>query len=157
MKALKIMMELSTGINFDAGSMLIGLELHGNRGPEYNFLVIQQVVYCFPLYLHADMKTREAWYLTPLFLRLCASSTCASLFLERLTCAGVKQGVKGLQWEGHTSNSKYVSSMHPSPSSWQLIRTHTARTATAHEGMCLCHYMLKFICRDLLLNKAQLC
>lgn len=61
MKALKIMMELSTGINFDAGSMLIGLELHGNRGPEYNFLVIQQeAVYCFPLYLDADMKTREA-------------------------------------------------------------------------------------------------
>ncbi len=30
-----MMMEPSTGINFDAGSMLIGLELHGNGAARY--------------------------------------------------------------------------------------------------------------------------
>lgn len=35
MKALEMMMEPSTRINFDAGNMLIGLELHGNWAPEY--------------------------------------------------------------------------------------------------------------------------
>lgn len=35
MKALEMMMEPSTGINFDAGNMLIGLELHGNWATEY--------------------------------------------------------------------------------------------------------------------------
>lgn len=59
-------MELSTGINFDAGRMLIGLELHGNGGPEYNLHVIQQeVVCCFFLYPHTHRRHEEHGILHP--------------------------------------------------------------------------------------------
>ena len=51
--------------------------------------------------------------------------TCAPLFLGCLPGGRVKQGAKGLRREGHSSNSKYVSTMHPSPSRRQLRHTHT--------------------------------
>lgn len=48
------------------------------------------------------------------------TSTCAPLFLGWVPCGEVKQGARGLLDEGHSSNSKYVSNVHPSVSGWQL-------------------------------------
>lgn len=67
---------------------------------------------------HKAMMSR---YTVQLCLCLCVR-TCTPLFLGCLRCSKVNQGAKGLQWEGHSLNSKYVSTTHPSSSVWQLTR-----------------------------------
>lgn len=166
-----MMMKPSVGINFDAwlDSSFVETERteythyisnHNNR--RLILLLWEHPVrasYCVVFicnHKHQQRPHLMMWYLTPLSLR---TSTRAP-FIFRAAAAlwrggGVKQGVKGLQWEGHSSNSKYVSSEHPSSCGWQL--TQTQRSATANSGMCLCHCTPEFICRHLLLNIAQQC
>ncbi len=68
----------------------------------------------------------ELWYLTPLSLLVCGTQAhctmCTFIFRVAALWWGSSSVAKGLQWEGHSSNSKYVSTVHPSPSGWQLIQ-----------------------------------
>lgn len=74
-------------------------------------------------------------FFSSIFLATCdqwvaAASPLAPLFLGRLPCRGGQtEGAKGPRREGHSSNSKYVSTMHPSPCGL------TADTPTAWPGI----------------------
>lgn len=100
----------------------------------------------------------EPWYLTPLSLFVCARwHMCTFIFRVPALWRGQARVPKDFNGEGHSSNSKYVSTVHPSLSGWQLCQTHRIRSATTHAGMCPRHGGPEFICRHLLLNIAQQC